>query len=102
VAVRSDGVEVTPAALSTGTREQLWLAVRLAYVRQYCEAAEPLPLVLDDVLVNFDAARARATLAVLADFATRTQVLLLTCHAHLVELAREVAGVEPVPIPSSS
>lgn len=102
VAVRKDGVEVTPAAMSTGTREQLWLAVRLAYVRQYCEAAEPLPLVLDDVLVNFDAARARATLKVLADFAARTQVLLLTCHAHLVELAREVAGVEAQPLPSVS
>lgn len=102
IAVRSDGVEVVPAAMSTGTREQLWLAVRLAYVRQYCEAAEPLPLVLDDVLVNFDAARARATLQVLAEFASRTQVLLLTCHAHLVELAKEVAGVAPLPLPSAA
>ena len=60
VAVRKDGVEVAPAAMSTGTREQLWLAVRLAYVRQYCDASEPLPLILDDPLVNFDAApRAR-------------------------------------------
>ncbi len=99
VAVRADGVEVTPAALSTGTREQLWLAVRLAYVRQYCDASEPLPLILDDPLVNFDAARARATLAVLADFAKRSQVLMLTCHAHLVDLARQVAGVEPLPVP---
>jgi uncharacterized protein YhaN len=99
VAVRKDGVEVTPAAMSTGTREQLWLAVRLAYVRQYCEASEPLPLILDDPLVNFDAARARATLAVLADFARRSQVLMLTCHAHLVDLARDVAAVEPLPIP---
>jgi uncharacterized protein YhaN len=71
-------------------------------VRQYCEAAEPLPLVLDDVLVNFDAERARATLAVLGKFAARTQVVLLTCHAHLVELARDVAGVEPVPLPSAT
>jgi uncharacterized protein YhaN len=102
VAVRADGVEVAPAAMSTGTREQLWLAVRLAYVRQYCDASEPLPLILDDPLVNFDAARARATLAVLADFATRTQVLMLTCHAHLVTLARDVAAVEPLPVPLPS
>lgn len=102
VAVRADGVEVTPAAMSTGTREQLWLAVRLAYVRQYCDASEPLPLILDDPLVNFDAARARATLAVLADFARRTQVVMLTCHAHLVELARDVASVEPLPIPEAT
>ena len=105
VAVRADGVEVAPGAMSTGTREQLWLAVRLAYVRQYCEASEPLPLILDDPLVNFDAARARATLAVLAEFAKKTQVLMLTCHAHLVALARDVAGpamIEPLPIPLPS
>src|SRR5439155_27373394 len=102
VAVRADGVEVTPAAMSTGTREQLWLAVRLAYVRQYCDTTEPLPLVLDDVLVNFDAARARATLSVLADFAKKTQVLMLTCHAHLCDLARDVAAVEALPLSSES
>ncbi|MGZ3429136.1 MAG: ATP-binding protein, partial [Polyangia bacterium] len=102
VAVRADGVEVTPGAMSTGTREQLWLAVRLAYVRQYCDASEPLPLILDDPLVNFDAARARATLAVLAQFAQKSQVLMLTCHAHLVALAREVAGVEPLAVPLPS
>ena len=102
VAVRRDGVEVAPAAMSTGTREQLWLAVRLAYVRQYCESSEPLPLILDDPLVNFDAARARATLTVLADFAKRSQVLMLTCHAHLVALARDVAAVEPLAVPPPS
>jgi len=102
VAVRKDGVEVTPAAMSTGTREQLWLAVRLAYVRQYCDASEPLPLILDDPLVNFDAARARATLKVLAEFAKRSQVVMLTCHAHLVALAHQVAAVEPLPVPLPS
>jgi hypothetical protein len=102
VAVRADGVEVAPSAMSTGTREQLFLAVRLAYVQKYCAAAEPLPFVLDDVLVNFDAARARATLAVLAEFAARTQVILFTCHPHIVELARAVAGAEPIPIPTAS
>src|SRR5205814_4803454 len=76
VAERAAGGEVTPEGMSTGTREQLYLALRLAYVRHYCSYSEPLPLVLDDVLVNFDAARARATLQVLADFAKDTQVLL--------------------------
>ena len=52
------GAAREPAQLSTGTREQLYLAIRLAYVRHYCRDAEPLPLVMDDVLVNFDDARA--------------------------------------------
>jgi uncharacterized protein YhaN len=102
VAVRGDGAEVTPAAMSTGTREQLYLAVRLAYVRHYCDAAEPLPLVLDDVLVNFDAARARATLRVLAEFAATSQVLIFTCHEHVTAMAQEVTGVEAVRIPPAN
>lgn len=86
---RHDGVELTPEQLSTGTREQLYLAIRLAYVEHYRRTAEPLPVVLDDVLVNFDEGRALATLRALASFAKTTQVLLFTCHAHLVELVRE-------------
>jgi uncharacterized protein YhaN len=57
--------------------------------------------VLDDVLVNFDAGRARATVRVLADFAARSQVLMLTCHEHLAGLIRDEAGTAPVALPSA-
>jgi uncharacterized protein YhaN len=101
VAVRADGTEVTPGALSTGTREQLYLALRLAYVARYCQAHESLPLVLDDVLVNFDQGRAEGALRALGRFAAgSTQVLLLTCHQHLVEMAARVlpeAARTPLP-----
>jgi uncharacterized protein YhaN len=103
VAVRADGTEVRPEALSTGTREQLYLAVRLAYIDSYGARAEPLPLCLDDVLVNFDDERAAATLDALGRFASegRTQVLLLTCHAHLVELAKRVLpSLKPTELPA--
>jgi uncharacterized protein YhaN len=86
---RANGVEVSPEQLSTGTREQLFLAIRLAYVDQYRKSAEALPIVLDDVLVNFDAPRARATLAALTRFGRDVQVLLFTCHEHVVDLARD-------------
>ena len=76
--------------MSTGTREQLYLALRLAYARHYCSYSEPLPLILDDVLVNFDAERAKATLRVLAEVGEKIQVVLLTCHPHLIALAKEV------------
>ncbi len=76
-----------PQELSTGTREQLFLALRLAYVLEYCARSEPLPMVMDDVLVNFDNARAGSTLAALHELSGSTQVLFLTCHAHLVEVA---------------
>jgi uncharacterized protein YhaN len=80
-----------PADLSSGTREQLFLALRLAYILDYCDRSEPLPVILDDVLVNFDDARAAACLAALRDAARATQVILLTCHRRLPDLARSVA-----------
>ncbi len=85
-----------PKELSTGTREQLFLALRLAYVLDYCDRAEALPVIIDDVLVNFDRERARLTLGALCEVARSTQVLLFTCHHHIVELTRSVAPEVPV------
>ncbi len=100
---RSDGVERTPDQLSTGTREQLYLAIRLAYVQHYCKKSQPLPIVIDDVLVNFDDRRARQTLEVLAEIARSIQVLFFTCHNHMLEIAREVIpGLIPIRLPDVS
>jgi uncharacterized protein YhaN len=85
-----DGREKEPSQLSRGTREQLYLAIRLAYVLQYCEQAEPLPLVMDDVLVNFDSRRARATLEVLQDVSKHVQILLMTCHEATARMTMQV------------
>ena len=84
------GKRKEPHQLSTGTREQLYLAIRLAYIDHYCQSAEPLPIVMDDVLVNFDAERARQTLRAFSDVSDKVQIIFLTCHQHTVELAREV------------
>lgn len=99
---REGGAELTPDQLSTGTREQLWLAIRLAYVDQYRRGAEALPIVLDDVLVNFDAGRARSTLKALAEFGRDCQVLLFTCHRHMVDLARDVPATTLLEVPARS
>ena len=94
---RADGVERTPEQLSTGTREQLYLAIRLAYVLHYCEKNQPLPIVIDDVLVNFDEARSRQTLIALAEISKTAQVLFFTCHPHMVRLTQEVVpGLKPI------
>jgi uncharacterized protein YhaN len=89
VAVRTDGSELAPHELSTGTRYQLYLALRLASVERFIAGSEPLPLVLDDVTVHVDDARKRRTLAVLADVAERVQILFFTHHARDAELAAE-------------
>ena len=94
---RQDGAERTPEQLSTGTRELLYLAIRLGYVLHYCRQTEPLPIVMDDVLVNFDDARARSTLQALREVSQQVQILFFTCHPHFVALAQEVfPGLQPL------
>ena len=81
----ASGKSKEPSQLSTGTREQLYLAIRLAYARLYCRENEPLPLVMDDVLVNFDDERAEAALEMLIDLAQEIQVIFLTCHQSTIQ-----------------
>lgn len=85
--VRDDGRRVPVEGLSEGTRDQLYLALRLASLERHLAHAEPLPLVVDDVLINFDDRRAEATLALLGELAGQTQVLFFTHHRRLLELA---------------
>ena len=78
-------------SLSRGTREQLFLSLRLALASSYARRGSPLPLVLDDVLVNFDAERAKAAAAVLRDFAAEGhQLLVFTCHEHILKLFKSL------------
>lgn len=92
---RTLGVE----QLSRGTREQLFLAIRLALVEELARQGTRLPMVLDDVLVNFDQERSEAATEVLRDFAQKGyQVLLFTCHRHLAERADQ-QGLHPIWLP---
>ncbi|MDL2209850.1 AAA family ATPase [Desulfovibrio sp. OttesenSCG-928-O18] len=91
-AVARDGTVKNPETeLSRGTREQLYLALRLAYVIDHGAQAEKLPVIMDDILVNFDARRARSTASVLASFAAQHQVLFFTCHESTAALLEEVS-----------
>lgn len=67
-------------ALSQGTVDQLYLAVRLAVCELALPQADPAPLVLDDALVHFDDARCALALEVLRELAKERQILLFTCH----------------------
>ena len=81
--VRTDGKRVPAHGMSEGTRDQLFLALRLAAVETSCATNEPLPFIVDDVLVQFDDERTAAGLRVLADVAARTQIVLFTHHRHV-------------------
>jgi uncharacterized protein YhaN len=91
VAVRANDLEVAVEGLNEAARYHLYLALRLASLERYLEHAEPLPLVLDDVLIHFDEEGARAALGVLGALASRVQILLFTHHRHNVELAEQAA-----------
>ena len=83
---------VPVSGMSTGTADQLFLALRIASVEDYLDRAEALPFVADDLFVNFDDDRAGAGFEVLGGLAERTQVLFFTHHRHLVDVARRSLG----------
>lgn len=92
--VRSDGRAVGVDGMSDGTHDQLYLALRLAVLESWLEDHEPVPFVVDDILLTFDDQRAAAALRALADFSSRTQVLMFTHHEHLVDLARQAVPAD--------
>ncbi|HVY15291.1 MAG TPA: AAA family ATPase [Rhodopila sp.] len=105
VARRPDGIGCQAHALSEGTLDQLYLALRLAAIETEAQATEPLPFIGDDLLVNFDDNRARAALRVLGDFSRVTQVILFTHHDHIAAMAEPgLASVHRMgtPVPVSS
>ncbi|MBR4102942.1 MAG: AAA family ATPase, partial [Thermoguttaceae bacterium] len=83
----ADGETLDVASLSRGTREQLFIAIRLALVVSFEKHGIQMPLILDDVLVNFDNKRAGIAAKVLCDFAkSGRQIFLFTCHEHICRL----------------
>ncbi|MCZ6539070.1 MAG: hypothetical protein O6922_04510, partial [Chloroflexi bacterium] len=77
--------------LSRGTAEQLFLSMRFALIEEYARKAEPMPVVLDDILVNFDPERAAAACKVIMDLSERFQILFLTCHPETIAMFESVA-----------
>ena len=73
--------------LSRGTREAVYLSLRMALVGAYARRGAVIPMVLDDVLVNFDGQRAHAAAELLCDFARNGyQILMFTCHDHMRDM----------------
>jgi uncharacterized protein YhaN len=86
------------ASMSDGARDQLFFALRLAYIENHSGRVGQCPVVLDDVLMAFDNERAAAALRVLSDLSKRTQVLLFTHHAHHIDLAHQVIPNESLTV----
>ncbi len=83
---------IPPERLSRGTSEQLYLALRFALIQEYSQEGRSLPLILDDILVNFDPHRARQAVRLLQEMSHSHQLLLFTCHPHMLNLIQETLG----------
>ncbi|SDL48553.1 AAA family ATPase [Paracoccus chinensis] len=89
IAVAADGGSKEPGALSKGTRFQLYLALRIAGFHEWTGAHGPVPVIADDIMETFDDTRTRLALRALAEMSRSGQVIYLTHHRHVCELARE-------------
>ncbi|MBE0467845.1 MAG: AAA family ATPase [Candidatus Desulforudis sp.] len=91
----ADPIPVAPP-LSRGTLDQIFLAFRLAVIDHLDQDHEPLPLFLDEALINWDDLRLEHGIALLGDIAARRQVFVFTCHRTLAELLNERLGAAPL------
>lgn len=88
VGVRANDETVPVNLMSTGTREQLYLALRLASLERYVELHGPMPVILDDVVLHSDPKRKTAILRALADLGRSTQVIAFTHDPQVIALAQ--------------
>lgn len=89
--VRNRGEKVKLSGLSDGTTDQLYLALRIASIEKYVFENEPIPFIVDDILIHFDDERSKETLKILLGLSEKTQVIFFTHHLRLTELMRDVA-----------
>ena len=88
----NSGIRKDTSQLSRGTAEQLYLSLRFGFIREFAAKAMPLPVIMDDILVNFDPERAAAACRALLELSTDQQVLLFTCHPATVEMMRSASS----------
>lgn len=91
------GITVGPP-LSRGTLDQIYLSLRLAIAEHLDNGGDPLPVFLDEVLVNWDKERRRAACGLLAEIAASRQLFFFTCHAWMAEELARHAGAHVVSI----
>jgi uncharacterized protein YhaN len=85
-----DGSRKDIQDLSRGTAEQLYLSLRFGFIREFSKRSESLPIVFDDILVNFDPERFRAACEAIKELAKTNQILYFTCHPESADLLSKI------------
>lgn len=92
VAVGANVGSKVASALSKGTRFQLYLALRVAGYQEFAQSRRPVPFIADDIMETFDDFRAKEALKLFAEMANVGQVIYLTHHQHLCDIAERVCS----------
>ncbi|WP_427112389.1 AAA family ATPase [Megasphaera sueciensis] len=75
---------------SSGLGDQIYLAIRIGLAMAFAQQIEPMPLILDDILVRFDEQRQKEAMRFLADLGKKEQIFLFTCSNETREIAQQV------------
>ena len=75
---------------SSGLGDQIYLAIRISLAMAFSKQIEPMPLILDDILVRFDEQRQKEAIQFLASLGKKEQIFLFTCSDATLKLAEEV------------
>jgi len=83
---QSSGKRKEIRELSQGTAEQLYLSLRFGYIRDFCRNVTSLPVIFDDILVNFDPIRQKNACNAMGKLSETNQILYFTCHPETVRM----------------
>lgn len=89
-AVDGTGRRIPEKEWSSGTGDQVYLAIRMSLAMAFSKQIEPMPIILDDILVRFDEQRQKEAIRFLADLGRKEQIFLFTCSMETRKLAEEV------------
>lgn len=89
----SDPTRRSVQLLSSGTADQLYLAVRLAICEMVLPVEQNAPLILDDALLTFDDERLHKTLDYLVRLGEQRQILLFSCQSREADYLASRSGV---------
>lgn len=84
--VSASGAVLPTSDLSRGTAEQLYLALRVGLIESFGEQGPHLPVLMDDIVVNYDLERLAGAGAAVSALASSRQVIFFTCHEHTASL----------------
>ena len=80
-----------PVHLSLGTCQQLYLALRIALLTCADNVGRAIPILADDILVNFDEQRRLGAARALVELSEQRQVILFTCHEGVARALKKTA-----------